>query len=374
MKLNILSGLGAKIAAHKKLSVAILFLLLIGLAAAGWYGFKEYQYRQSSLYAMERIKKALMPPDPNELAHLVDFNAISQELAQAIRKNFPFYMEGPDQERSIRNRLQAALLKHFLNKEDAKAAPLPDSEEQLLALPVKLLPADFVPQLLASMSLLENGTDTAHIGAKVENPLLKKTFPLIFSMRKTGEGWKISHLANADELVSQINTALLDRHARLRTVYEDKNDKTAKRMEQLLPILSCSADAGLLSDGKTLLMVVQLIARNRGNVQINNFNVDASISGRGGREITQRFLNVAKPIAPGEDFNHRWNFELEAGSPLGKAILAGRPLQCKASWQTLGLNNSEVLHILEVPNPDRECHIDGHNHPDGFCTTPLFAD
>lgn len=374
MNINILSTLGSKITANKKISIAVLILLVIGLGVAAWYGFKEYRYRQTSNYALEQIKKALTPPDPKALANMVDFNAISQELAQAIKKNFPFYMEGPDQERNIRNRLQTALLKHFLNKDDAKAVPLPESEEERLALPVKILPADFVPQLSGSMGLVEKGEDTAHIGAKIENPLLKKTFPLIFSMRKTRDGWKVSHLANAEELISQVKTALLDRHAKLRGVYEGKNDKTMKRMEQLLPILSCSADAGLLSDGKTLLMVVQLIARNRGNIQINNFNVDASISGRGGREITQRFLNVAKPVAPGEDFNHRWNFELEADSQLGRAILAGRPLQCRASWQTLGLNNAEVLHILEVPNPDRECRVDGHNHPEGFCTTPLFVE
>ncbi len=371
--MRILSDLSAKIAAHKKLSLLVLVLLIIGAGVGGWFGFKEYQYRQTAPYALEQLKKALTPPDTKALASLIDFNAISQELAEAIGKAFPFYLEGPDQVRNIRNRLQQSLLRHFLNKDDSKATPLPEKEEDQLVMPVKLLPPDFVEQLTASMNLLENGIDSAHVGVKIENPILKKTYPLIFGMRKTSDGWKVNHLTNAEELAGRIKTDLLERHARLRAVYESKNDKVAKRMEQLLPILSCSADAGVLSDRKTLLMVVQLIARNRGNIQINNFNVDARISGRGGKEIVQRFLNVAKPLPPGEDFNHRWNFELEANSPLGKALLSQGPLKCQASWQTLGLNNSEVLHILEVPNPDRQCGIDGHDHPDGFCTTPLFV-
>lgn len=372
MKLNILSGFSEKIAAHKKISFCALLILLLGIGAAGWWGFKEYKYRQTGEYALESAKKALSPPDTKALAKMVDFNAISQELAEAIKNDFPFYMAGPDQARNIRNKLQTVLLERFLRKEENKSQPVPDSEEELLLKPVELLPPDFVGQLTKSLTLLDQSADSAHIGARIENPLLKKTFPLIFSLRRSSEGWKVSHLANAGELSAQIKATLLERHAKLRAIYEGKNDKTTKRMDQLLPILSCSADAGLLSDRKTLLMVVQLIARNRGTIQINNFNVDASISGRNGKEIVQRYLNVAKPIGPGEDFNHRWNFELEANSPLGRAILAAGPLQCKASWKTLGLNNAEVLHILEVPNPDRQCSIDGHDHPDGFCRTPLF--
>lgn len=372
--MKILSNLGAKIAAHKILSAIVFALLAVGAAAGGWFGFKEYQYRQTASYALEKLKKSLSPPNPAALANLVDFNGISQDLAQAIKKSFPFYMAGPEQERKIRQKLQQALLSRFSGGDESKAAPLPEKEEQRLALPVKILPPDFISQLVSGMNLLEDGVDTAHLGSKIENPMLETAFPLIFTLRKTGDGWKATRLANANELVEKARDVLLKRHARLRQVYEEKNGKTAKRMERLLPILSCSADAGALSDGKTVIMVLHLIARNRGGIQINNFNVDASVMGRGGKAITQRFLNVAKPLPPGEDFNHRWNFELEAQSPLGREIMASRPLKCEASWQTLGLGNGEVLHILETPNPDRQCAIDGHSHPEGFCTTPLFIE
>lgn len=369
-----LSGFAERLKTNRKITFVVAILLIAGLGAGGWFGWKEYQRRQSAEYAFEAVKKSLAPPNPAELARLVDFNSISQELAEAIAHSFPFFKAGPDQERNIRNMLQTVLLKRFLSRDDKKPAPLPESEEEQLLRQVEILPPDFVQQLTDNLSLLESGSEAALIGTKVENPLLKKTFPLIFSMRKNSGGWKISHLANAPELSNQMRAALLERHAKLRAVYENKNRKTSQRMDQLLPILSCSADAGLLSDRKTLLLVVQVIARNRGTIQINNFNVDTSIGGRGGRQILQRFLNVAKPIAPGEDFNHRWNFELDASSPEARQLLSAGPLQCRASWQTLGLNNSEVLHILEVPNPDRQCSIAGHDHPDGFCMTPVFQD
>lgn len=373
MNIAIFSSLKSWLAVHKKIAVVLLILLLAGLGAGGYFGWEQYKYRQTSQFAFERLKAALMPPDPRQMASLVDFNSISGDLAAAIQKNFPFFMEGADQERNIRHLLQTALLKRFLNKEEPKRAPdKEESEEELLKKDLEILPPDFLTQFLASMNVRETSGDTALITAKVENPLLKPDFTIVLSMHKTRDGWKVRHVANAEEVTAQLREAMLSRHARLRNVYLDKNSATTRRMNQLLPIESCSVNAGLLSDRRTLLMVVHVIARNRGDFQINNFNLDATIVGRSGNVVVRRFLNVARPVAPGEDFNHRWNFELDSSSELAQSILRNEPLQCRAAWQTLGLGNSEVLHIVEVPNPDRQCNLSGHDHPEGFCATPVF--
>lgn len=375
MKFNLLSPLPGWVAAHKKLAILAGVILLAALVAGGIFGFREYQYRQSANYAFEQLREALNPPKPDQLARLVDFNAIGNELARAIKKSFPFYLAGKDQERNIRNRLQNALLRSFMQKDEKKAA-LPDLDDQqaLLQVPLEIMPADFVSQLRESLVLREAGERSAILMAKIDQPLLGRSFTPVLGLDKTASGWKVDKVLNADELLAQLREAMLQRHVKLRNVYEHKNMLTSKRMDSLLPVQSCSVHAGLLSDGKTLVMTVQVIGRNKGNVQINNFNVDASIMGKNGKLVAQRFLNVAKPVAPGEDFNHRWNFELESDSPLARAIMQNQPLQCAAKWQTLGLNNSEVLHILEVPNPDAQCSISGHNHPDGFCLTPVFQD
>lgn len=373
MKLSILSDLQTKAAAHKKITLMVCVLLVVLTGAGIYYGWQQYLYRQTSAYAFEELKKALNPPVPAELAKLVDFNSISNDLALAIQKNFPFFLAGPDQERNIRHLLQTALLKRFMSKEEAvKAKPEEISEEEQLKKELQILPPDFVGQLVQGLTLRETDSDTALISSKIENPQLKRSFTIVFGMRKTSDGWKVRNVANASEVVSQLRAAMLERHVKLRNVYLDKNSATTKRMNQLLPIQSCSADAGLLSDGKTLLLVVHVIARNKGNLQVNNFNLDTAIYGRSGQLVLRRYLNAAKPVGPGEDFNHRWNFELEADSEPGRSILRNEPLQCRAAWQTLGLNSAEVLHIVDVPNPDRQCSIAGHDHPDGFCQTPVF--
>lgn len=374
MKFELFSRLGEWTKSHKKTSVALALVLFAGLCAGAWRGWKEYQYRQTSQYAFQRIVQALTPPDPHELANLVDFNGIGADLADAAQKSFPFFMAGPDQERKLRHAVQTGLLKRFLDdgKGPSKNSKKPETEEERLHAPFVLLPDDFTEQLRNQLNLQEKDDRTAFVSAQLENPLLKRNFTVVLRMDRTANGWKLAHVANAKEITDQLREGMLERHSKLRHIYEERNAGTAKKMNQLLPIQSCSAHAGLLSDRKTLLMVVQVIARNIGRHQVNNFNVDVTLTGRNGNKILQRYLNAAKPAAPGEDFNHRWTFELDASDPLAQSILKAGPLECKASWQTLGVDNGEVLHMAEVPNPDVQCAIAGHDHPQGFCALPFF--
>ncbi|MDE5831787.1 MAG: translation initiation factor IF-2 [Desulfovibrio sp.] len=371
MNITALANLREKAAAHKIIAALILAVLLCGVAYGCYFGWQQYLYRQTAVYAGEKIKATLAPPDPAKLARFVDFRRTSADLAREVARAFPFYKAGADQERNIGHLLQTVFLNRLSAKND-KTPAWPMEEEELLKKDLELLPPDFIEQIVKTMHIRQEGENVAYLSAKVENPMLGQAFPLIFYMERSSSGWRIVRLANAAELVAALREAMLKRHARYRALFADKNAATRKTMDQLLPVQSCSVDAGLMSDGKTLLMVVRAIARNKGDVQINNFNLDAAITGRNGSTVMRRFLNAAKPVAPGEDFDHRWNFELEANSPEARRILANGPLRCQATWQTLSLNNGRVLHIVEEPYPDASCRLDGHNHPEGFCLTPLF--
>lgn len=371
--MKFLSGLWAKISAHKLISVIVGVLLIAGLAAGGWYGWKQYQYRQTSQYALEALKKSLLPADPASLAHLVDFNAVGKDLAKAVREEFPFYLAGNDQEREINHTLQKALLKRFMEP-DSNGPMFPEdaSDQAKLQKQLVMFPPDFIGQLLATLSVRDTEPNGALVSAKIDHPQLDKSYTLVMSMEKTPHGWQIKRLVNARELAAQVKSAMLERHSALRKVFEDKNAATLKVMNAALPLQSCTANAGTLSDGKTTLLVIHALARNNCDVQVNNFNLDTTIRGRSGQVLLRRYLNTAKPVGPGEDFNHRWSMELESSSPLARSLLSDGPLQCSAVWQTLSLNNGKVLHIVETPNPDRPCSEPGHDHPDGFCKNAIF--
>lgn len=357
---------------HKKLAILVLCIALCGVGAGGFYGYRWYEYRQTSAFAMEKLKNAISPADPESLAKLVDFRSVSQDLAQAIMKSFPFYLAGQEQDRKISDALQTAILKHLSEKPASFAVQEEENEEKALQKPLIILPPDFGEQFVKNMNMHETSPDSAMLSTTITNPQLERPVKLLLKLQKGPNGWRLNHVLNATELASQLRGELLKRHIRLREVFEAKNSATRKKMEQTLPMVACNADGGLLSDGKTFILMIHVLARNISQIQANNYSVDVSIFGKNNNLVEKRFLNTAKPVGPGEDFEHRWSFELESQSPLAQELMANLPLHCSAAWQTLGLGNSQVWHIEEVPNPDRACMIEGHDHPEGFCLIPIF--
>ncbi len=104
-------------AAHKLLATLVIMILVAGLCAGGWYGWQQYQYRQSSAYAMEKLKQSLNPPDPARLAHLVDFNSLGRDMGRAGSEIFRCFLAGEDQVRGINHALHAGLLRKFMEPE-----------------------------------------------------------------------------------------------------------------------------------------------------------------------------------------------------------------------------------------------------------------
>lgn len=371
MKLPLIPFLCALVRKHViALAVA---LLAAALAVGGWYGWRYYQYRQSPDFAYARFQEALRPPSPEKLALLVDFNTLSGELAQALARTFPFFKKGPDQIHDLKITIQAGLLKKLLSKEEPKASGEVETDPQkLLQQPFSLFPADFLHQFLSGLGMQRTQGDTALISTSIRHPLLNRAFPVILRMENGSEGWVIRNLLNADDLVRQFREALLARIAARRDLFKSKNDNTRRRMDATLPLQSCSASAGLLSDGKTLLLVAHVLARNTSAVTIKNINLEALFTGPDGKMLLQRFLNAAAPVAPGEDLDWRWTIELDGQSPLGQSVLAAKEISCAAKWKTMTLNSGEVLHIADPPAAMKECDKSGHNHPAGLCLMPIF--
>lgn len=348
-------------------------LLAAALAVGGWYGWRYYQYRQSLDFAYARFQDALQPPSPEKLALLVDFNTLSGELAQALAKAFPFFKQGPDQIRDLKNTIQTGLLKKLLSKEDPKASGEAETDPQkLLQQPLSLFPADFLQQFLSGLGMQQAQGNTALVSTSIRHPLLNRTFPVILRMEKGPEGWMIRNLLNADELVEQFREALLTRIAARRDVFKARNNNIRRRMDATLPLQSCSASAGLLSDGKTLLLVAHVLARNTSAVTVKNIDLEALFTGPDGKMLLHRFLNAAVPVAPGEDLDQRWTIELDGQSPLGQSVLAAKEISCAARWKTMTLSSGEVLHIADIPAAMKECDNPGHKHPVGLCLSPIF--
>ena len=369
-----LSGLAAKARAHRLLTLAAVLLLAGGLGAGGYYGWRTWQYRQTGEYAFTRLKEALTPPNTEELAKRVDFRALFAELSHAVARAFPFYKAGPDQEHALSQQLQTALLRRLREKDASPAKGEEPDAATKLRQPLVLFPPDFLAQLPAGLTLTESGADTARIRTEITHPQLETVFPLEFEMRRGPDGWTVRHLTNADEVAGILRQALLARQQASVDVVLRKNEATLRRMESILPIQSCEAEAGLLSDGSTLLLMVLMRGQNQGGIQVNNMDLDTAILGANGAPVLTRNLNAAEPVYPGAAFSHRWSIELDARSPEGQRVLAGMPLTCRPVWRSMGLSSAEVLHIAEATDLSRRCELPGHDHPVGFCTMPIFQE
>lgn len=368
-------GIAAKARAHKLLAIVAVLLLSGALAAGGYYGWRTWQFRQSSEYAVLRLKEALSPPNTEELAKRVDFRALFTDLSHAVRQAFPFYKAGPDQEHVLSQQLQTALLRRLREKDATPSAKAdePDAAAKLRQ-PLVLFPPDFLAQLPGGLTLVETNGDTARIRTEIKHPQLDVTLPLEFELRHGPDGWIVRHITNAEAVVGTLRTALLTRQQARVDIVVRKNEATLKRMESILPIQTCEAEAGLLSDGSTLLLMVLMRGQNQGGIQVNNMDLDTSIYSGDGAPVLERHLNAAEPVYPGTEFSHRWSIELDAQSPEGERILAAGPLTCRPTWRSMGLASAEVLHITETADLSQNCEIPEHHHPVGFCALPIFQE
>ncbi|CAK7039866.1 MAG: hypothetical protein DESF_01670 [Desulfovibrio sp.] len=331
------------------IAAGMLIMIMVVLLFSGW---RYYEFRQSSLYAYEELRDSLKGAQPDELAELVDFNALSRQLAASLARSYPFLKAGPDQERQISDMIQTALLRQMRTKQEP-AKEEPDLKARLMT-PLYALPPDFLEQLAKTIHLQTSSEGTALLTARIRHALLDKTFPLILRMDKTAEGWIVRNLVNGPELTRQFREAQVERMRGQRQIIVDKNTQTERRIKDIFPIQSCSADAGLISDGSTLLVVVRVLARDIGTVGVNNMNLSVALADASGNALLRRNLNAVQPVRPGEDFKRSWTIELDGHSELGRRLLQGQPLKCTAAWKTLGLDNGEVLHISDTPEPIEE--------------------
>ena len=343
-----LPAVASLVAFIRKHTFVLAAMLLVILAAVGGYsGWRHYQYRQTAEFAFAQIKDALHPAKPADLALRVNFGALTKPMVKAVAQHYPALKQGPNQLRDLSDMIQVGLLKQARVKEE----PIKEETDEVARLktPLYVLPPTFYTQLWENLSL-QNPTDTtAFITAKIRHPVLNKEFSLLLRMDKTAEGWRVNDFVNADEVVRQFREYQVERMKAQRQIILDKNAKIKKRMEDTLPIRSCTVSAGLISDGKTLLVVVTAKSKNTGKVMVSNMDLSAKICAPDGTELMHRFLNAVQPTAPGEDFDRSWTIEMDGDSALGKTILSTRKLTCEASWKTLGLANGEVLHFVVAP-------------------------
>lgn len=377
MKLSLSSLFGSAKSTLSRHTHRLLALLLVALlAVGGYYSWGYYQYRQSCQFAFAGLQQALTPPSAEELAVRVDFNTVAEELATATAEAFPFYRAGEDQIHSLKSIIQTHLLRASLGKDSGEGKKKEEAadEASLLMQPLQVLPSDFMAQFATSLKLDKVDENSALLHAVIRHPMLKETYTPILRLLRTPDGWIVRNLVNAKELALQFRTAVLRRLEARHAILVNKRSSVLKRMESTLPLRSCTASAGLLSDQKTLLVVAHTMGHNASTLTVKNIALDLSLKDTAGQLVLRRILNASCDIPPGAELDRHWTIELDAQSEEGKRVLAAGQLTSTAIWRTLSLSSAEVLHVEDLPPALPPCAVHQHQHPHGLCLKPIFTD
>lgn len=340
----------------EKLKSSLKFIIIgvavVALGVGGFFGWQSYQYRQSAGFLRDQLLEALKPGQTGKLKDLVDLNTVFRSLASAVALSYPFIEPGPGQVERIAKRAQAAVFEK-LEDTSKPGHEMETDPDKITLRPLVVLPPDFGEQMLAGMQLQPGSPTSALLAFNVKHPQLEdREFQMMFSLRLTGEGWRVTDLANAKQLAASFRNAQLERLEAKREIYAKKNRASRDTMNATLPIESCTASTGLLSDGRSVLTVVHLLARNKSRRKITSVNVLARLDAAGGREILHRNLNVVQPIQPGEDFEHRWTIDMTAGDAEADALLAAPSLVCRASWYSMGVGGNMLYDVDIVKMPE----------------------
>lgn len=374
MKLSFLSSL--MVFSGKHLRTLLILLIATILGVGGYYGWSFYRYRQSCQFTFTELQRSMTSAEVGKLAAIVDFNTISEEMARAMAKSFPFFRSGPDQVHELKNIIQSQILKAVLdqNNEQSKKEEGETDTEKLLMQPLQILPSDSIAQLAGNLSLKTTDEDSALITSFIQHPTLDTKFELLMRMVKTPDGWILRNFVNAGELIAQFRQLWIARLEARHAILVNKRAAVLKRMENTLAIRSCSAGAGLLSDGKTILAGVHVTALNKSKLTVKNIALDVRLCNAEGKTLLRRILNATCDLASGMELDRRWTIELDVQSEEGRSLLAAGTLQCIPTWRTLSLSSSEVLHVEDIEPVLQPCGLSGHKHPQDFCLKEVFSE
>lgn len=325
-------------------------LVVILLAMGGAYGWKTYKFQQSPEFALQNLNKALLAGKKEELAHMVDFRSLATHLATTIYARRPETPATGTRDQSVMllaDAVQRMLLTALEPAKDDKAPPAVPRES-----PLAPLPANFSSQLVGKLTLQSQKEGVAFAVVNINYGRVEKDFPLLLLMENKPDGWRVTKLANADEVVTLFVNAEHYLHSQRDQALKEKNDEQLGRMNAQLEIRSCTAAVLRLSDKKTVLLSAQLIALNRGPHTIHNMNLMATFTPVSAPNTKYpRRVNIAVRMPPGEHITHTYNAELNMDNPEDAALAAAGPLQCTISPSAMALSSGEVLHLREKPAP-----------------------
>ncbi|MDR2695885.1 MAG: DUF2939 domain-containing protein [Deltaproteobacteria bacterium] len=324
--------------AHRRCLVRLTLVALVaGLAAAAaWL----YLYRIGPDYAFANLRAALAEGDKAQLAAMVDFRALSEDLVLAALAVHPQAAANETRKAEMQDEAQRLVLKSLAA---GKAAKPEVALPRKLFDPVPFAPEDAVAQFAAGMQLVKSSGET-QIRSRFTHNGLQTEFPLHLLLESRQGDWRVTRLLNARELVSlhkgAVEALLAEDEARL----AEKNEKIMTRMRAHFHAPQCLASVSLMGGKQEAMLVVKVTASNTDEATLHNVNLVCDVRAGNGTPLYSRQLNVVQRVYGGGAFSNTWTVALDADSEDATRLLQAGPLSCTVEPKVMNVGLGEVLY------------------------------
>ncbi len=317
--------------------------VVLALSSGAWYGWQKYTHAQSPEAYAEKLNAALAAKDLESLATLVDFRELTEDIATRIlAQPMPSAFSTPNQQEVP---LLAEQIQNFFlaNIKEPKDAPTDDYEVDPLD-PIFPLPVDFIKQIAGNFIVETKVNNGAILSVKMHYPRLDKEYPFYFFIKQNPE-WRLTRLANAEELLKTYVAEETVVEAGRKKVYDKQRAQDLKRIEAQFHVEECTAFIHSPRGQTVPLLMVRIAGYNKGPFVIRNMTFDTTVNVQN-EEAELAFehkINTAARLNVGTNLEDSYSLELETESREAKILLGAKKLTCTATVHFMTLDNGTML-------------------------------
>jgi hypothetical protein len=271
---------------------------------------------------------------------MVDFRALSEDLVLAGIAAYPQAAMNETQKAEMQDKAQRLALKALEAGKDAKPETVLPRK---LFEPVPFVPEDVIVQFTAGMKL-EKTSGGVQIRSQFTHNGLQTNFPLRLLRERRQNGWLVTRLLNAQELVSLYKGATDAVLAADEAKLAEKNEKILSRMRAHFDSPQCLASVNLMGSKQEVMLVVKVTAKNTDTTTLHNVNLLCDVRAGNGTPVYSRQLNVVQRVYGGGAFSNTWTVVLEADSEEAARLLQAGPLSCTVDPKVMSVGMGEILY------------------------------
>ncbi len=322
-------------------------VLAVFVTVGVFVGWQKYTHSQSPEYFITQLNAALVADDMAALATLVDFRAITEDVATHIlAQPMPSKSSTPKQQQVplLAEDIQRFFIESMKNKDNEAKNTAPENP---LA-PLSPLPADFAKQISGNFFLHARTSDGAITGVRFTHPRLDKEFTLHFYLSQKPD-WQMVRLINVRDLVQTYikEDASLEQSRQKANAIQRAKDQ--KRINTQFKMEECVAFIHTPTGQKTPNLTIRIRGQNAGPFIIRNMTFDTTIHAQidNGELAFKQNINTAARINVGTTLEDSFTLELETEGKEAKILTESKKILCEAKVRFMTLDNGTMLYTAD---------------------------